>query len=132
MSPPAERGAKAGEDGSTRRPAGPSTAHLFVRHPHPQAIEAHDGVEGGLQVGEGPLQRRPQPGQVASGEVMAGGQGLGTGEEEEAEGRRQTQPGACGETSKLPRGPSPPHRGPGPRPPPAPSPPRPASHPAPP
>lgn len=92
---------------TTGGPAGPSTAHLFVRHPHAQAAEAYDGVEGGLQVGEGPLQRLPQPGQVAGGEAVAGGQGPGAAEEEqEAEGRPQVQPQACGETSALPRGPS--------------------------
>lgn len=56
---------------------------LFVRHAQPQAVEAHNGVVGGLQVGEGPLQSRPQSGQVSRGEVVAGGEGLGTDEEEQ-------------------------------------------------
>lgn len=49
---------------------------LFVRHAQPQAVEAHNRVVGGLQVGEGPLQSRPQSGQVSRGEVVAGGEGL--------------------------------------------------------
>lgn len=78
----AQRSESCGWGAAPAAPPWPPTAHLFVRHPHPQAVEAHDGVEGGLHVGEGPLQRRPQPGQVAGGEAVAGGQGPGTGEEE--------------------------------------------------
>lgn len=73
--------------------------HLFVRHAQPQAVEAHNGVVGGLQVGEGPLQSRPQSGQVSRGEVVAGGEGLGT-DEEEQQGRHQAQPPACEERTE--------------------------------
>lgn len=52
---------------------------LFVRHAQPQAVEAHNRVVGGLQVGEGPLQSRPQSGQVSRGEMVAGGEGGRTG-----------------------------------------------------
>lgn len=72
--------------------------HLFVRHAQPQAVEAHNRVVGGLQVGEGPLQSRPQSGQVSRGEVVAGGEGLGT--DEEQQGRHQAQPPACEERTE--------------------------------
>lgn len=93
------------------QPAPPS-AHLFVRHPHPEAAEPHNGVVGGSHVGEGPLQHRPQPRQVTGRETMAGDKGLGSGEEkQDAERRLQTQPRACGEINALPRvSPSPRYR----------------------
>lgn len=112
-----------GEGRGSGETGGSAIAHLLVGHPHAEATEAHDRVEGGLQVCERLLQRRPQPGQVAGGEAVAGGQGLRTGQEEEAEGCRQTQPPACGETNTLPCGlpvrcrtPPPPRRPPQPAP----------------
>lgn len=93
-------------------PGQPSPAHLFIGHPHPEAAEPYDGIVGGPHVGEGPLEHRPQPRQVAGSEAMAGDKGLDTGEEkQETERRLQTQPRACREINALPRvSPSPRYR----------------------